>query len=70
MSAGKRAGIIIVALVLAALLGVVVARADGPWLWQEKCPMQHEVVIDQTQKGVVVVGCLRMAQEVTLDNNR
>jgi hypothetical protein len=63
----RTVGLVLAALLLAILLGILVtaANADGPWLWQEKCPTQHyEVRIDQFQKGVVVVSCVRMAEEV------
>lgn len=65
MKTVRMALIIAATLVLAALSGIMVTHADGPWLWREKCPtQQYQVVIDRTQKGVVVVSCLRMAQEV------
>lgn len=61
-------GIVLAALLLAMLLGILVttADADGPWLWQEKCPSQHyEVRIEQIERGVRLVSCVRMAEEVT-----
>ena len=59
--------IVLAALLLAMLLGILVttADADGPWLWQEKCPAQHyEVRIEQVERGVQLVSCVRMAEEV------
>ena len=61
----RMALIIAAALFLAALGGILVANADGPWLWQEKCPTQHyELRIEQAERGVRLVSCVRMAEEV------
>jgi acyl-homoserine lactone acylase PvdQ len=63
----RTVGIVLAALLLAMLLGILVttADADGPQLWQEKCPTQHyEVRIEQVERGVRIVSCVRMAEEV------
>lgn len=63
----RTVGIVLAALLLAMLLGIMVtkASADGPWLWQEKCPVQHyELRIEQFERGVRLVSCVRMAEEV------
>lgn len=63
----RTVGIVLAALLLAMLLGILVttANADGLWLWQEKCPTQHyEVRIEQVERGVRIVSCVRMAEEV------
>ena len=64
----RTAGIVLAALLLAMLLDflVTVSDADGPWLWREKCPTQHyEVRIEQMERGVRLVSCVRMAEEVS-----
>lgn len=63
----RMALIIVAALVLAMLLGILVTTvdADGPWLWQEKCPTQHyELRVEQFERGVRIISCVRMAEEV------
>jgi hypothetical protein len=60
-------GIVLAALLLAMLLGILVTTvdADGPQLWQEKCPTQHyELRVEQFERSVWIVSCVRMAEEV------
>jgi hypothetical protein len=52
--------------VVAVLLGVLAgqALADGPAIWVEKCPVRHyELRIEQPTKDVLIVSCIRMAEE-------
>ena len=71
---GKQVGLVVAALLLAVLLGVVVAtvaNADGPVVWKAHCPQHYDVVqvADRAGDGVHVL-CVRSAEreEVTADN--
>jgi len=60
-------GIILVALLLAMLLGmlVTVANADGPVIWKQLCPAHHEIRLVPDKAGGQHVLCVRMAEEVS-----
>lgn len=61
----RMALVIVVALLLAALAGVLVTRAEGPVIWKAHCPMHHEVqFVKDADWGGVHVLCVRMAEEV------
>lgn len=68
---GKQIGFVVLALLLAALVGVAVAQADGPVIWKQHCPAHHDVVLVPAGDwdGVHVL-CIRSAEEVTPVNNR
>lgn len=59
--------IIVVALLLAALAGVLVTNADGPMIWKMHCPAHYAVVTTPAADwGGVHVMCIRAA----VDNSR
>lgn len=59
----KRIGLVVLVLLLAALVGVAVAQADGPVLWKQHCPRHHEVVVVDADGDGVHVLCVRAARE-------
>lgn len=61
-----RTALIILVLALAALTGVLAARADGPVIWKLHCPAHHDVVTMPADWGGVHVMCIRAA----VDNSR